>query len=681
MSRLSARVLFLLAACALLGLALVPAAASASPAFNEAADQLLAHGYPQGIVDDLCGLGTMPLGMRTAGDSADDVAARYIADELRAMGMSKVRLEAVPVDEWEFRGASVTVGGVEMAASSWVHMQSTPPRGITAPLVYAHGGTAEDFDAAGDVRGKLVLIDAMFGWWYPYYPWAEATLRGALGIVTTGSWKVDGTFWNAPDALGCFPAEYDRAKAPAVWLSPRNGDRLKDQLAAGPVTATMKIDADFTPSERGGTGYNVVAELPGSAGGGTMVVWSAHHDAFWRGALDDTSAVAQLLTVAKAARISGYRPARTWVFVFTTAEESSKAGAYYDWLYGSWWAIARAHPDWAGRIAGQVNLEMQGGAGPLWVNSNVEIGGVISSIVRSNPLLTPFGSTLEAQPNSWNDQFPFIASGVPAATFSATTRTYDATIYHTPADTPELIDWSHFRKMQKLEMLFAERVDTGLLPYDLPARAGDLAAAADARALKGAGADPALVDRLSADVVAFQRASAGYAARAASIRPGHQAAVNAGLLAVEKDLLSAFTCLDVWEQTIYPHEQVLLDVQSLDTAQAELGKVQPNPVRATTALESVSQNWYGPYFSPDVYAWELTRHQPDSPNLYFGELCKIARLWNVMPQYRMIEAGRFVEARAGLLPMRNAALADLNARVAGICAVLETVTPKVEGLR
>jgi hypothetical protein len=137
----------------------------------------------------------------------------------------------------------------------------------------------------------------------------------------------------------------------------------------------------------------------------------------------------------------------------------------------------------------------------------------------------------------------------------------------------------------------------------------------------------------------------------------------------------------VWEQTIYPHEQVLLDVQSLDTAQAELGKVQPNPVRATTALESVSQNWYGPYFSPDVYAWELTRHQPDSPNLYFGELCKIARLWNVMPQYRMIEAGRFVEARAGLLPMRNAALADLNARVAEICAVLETVTPKVEGLR
>jgi len=686
MSRPSTRLFLALVALALSAIAGVPATGAATaPTFDAASDQLLADGYPQSIVDRICSLGTISLGMRTAGDSADDAAARMIADELRAIGMSNVRLEPVPVDEWEFHGASVTVGGVQMTASSWVHMQSTPPQGITAPLVYAEGGTAADFDALKangvDVAGKLVLVDAMFGWWYPYYPWAEATSRGALGIVTTGSWKVDGTYWNAPDALGCFPAEYDRSKAPAVWVSPNDGDRLKARLAAGSVTATMKIDAGYTPAERGGTGYNVVAELPGSARDGTMVVWSAHHDAFWKGALDDTSAVAQLLTVAKAAKMSGYRPTRTWVFVFTTAEESSKAGAYYDWLYGSWWAIARAHPDWAGRIAGQVNLEMQGGRGLLWVDSNPELGAVISSIVRSNPLLTPFGSSLHAEPNSWNDQWPFIASGVPAVTFSATERTYDPAIYHTPADTPDLIDWSYFRQMQKLEMLLAKRFDSGPLPYDLTARAADLAASVDPRTLKAAGVAPAAADRLSADVGAFQNAAAAFAARSSSIRPARQAAVNAGLLAVEKELLGAFTCLDVWEQTVYPHEQVLLDVQSFDIALAELAKVQPNPVRATTALESVSQNWYGPYFSLDVYTWELTRHQPDSPNLYFGELAKIAYLWNAMLQYRMIEGGRFAEAKDGLQPMHDAALADLKARVAGMCTVLESVTPKVEALR
>ncbi len=670
------------AACALVVFALVPATAlAATPSFDQAANQLMAEGYPQGVVDDLCSLGTMPLGMRTAGDWADDEAARYIADELRAIGLANVRLEPVPVDEWTFHGAGVTAGDKDMIASSWVHIQATPPWGITAPVVYARGGTAEDFKAAGDVRGKLVLVDAMFGWWYPYYPWAEASLRGAVGVITTGSWKVDATFWNAPDALGCFPAEYDRAKAPAVWVSPRNGDWLKDQLAKGPVTATIRIDADFRPSERGGVGYNVVAELPGSARDGTMVVWSAHHDAFWRGALDDTSAVAQLLTVAKAAVMSGYKPSRTWVFLFTTAEESSKAGAYYDWLYGSWWTIARAHPDWPGRVAGQLNLEYQAGEGPMWISFNTELGPLVSDVMRSNPLLSPLGYTLADRADSWNDQFPFVASGVPAVTLSSESHVYQSTTYHTPADTPDLIDWGYFRKMQQLEMLLAERLDRGLLPYALTARATDVVAAVDGRALTAAGASRRRVARLSADLIAFQDAAAAYAARAASIPLARQAAVNAGLLAIEKELLAGFTCLDVWEGTIYPHEQVLLDVKSLDTALAELAKVRPNPVRATTALGNVSQTWYGPYFSPEVYAWELTRHQPDSPNLYFGELGKVPRLWNVMPQYRMIEAGGFAEAKAGLQPMRAAALADLNVRLATMCAVLESVTPQIDALR
>jgi len=664
-------------------LLLLPATAWAAPppTYEQAVDQLIAAGYPQAVENHLCSLGTMPLGMRTAGDSADDAAAAYIADQLRAIGLSNVRLEPVPVDEWTFRSASVTVGGAVMPASSWVHMQATPAAGITAPVVYAHGGTAADFAAAGDVRGKLVLIDVMFGWWYPYYPWAEATLRGAVGIITTGSRFVDKTFWNSPDALGCFPAEYDRSMAPAVWVSPRNGDVLKDQLAVGPVAATMKLDAGFRSADKGGTAYNVVAELPGSAKNGQLVVWSAHHDAFWQGGLDDTSAVSQLLTVAKAAKLSGLQPKRNWVFLFTTAEESCRAGAYYDWLYGSWWAIARAHPDWAGRVAGQINLEAQGGAGPLWVSYNCELGPMIGDLLRSNPLLTPRGSRLSPYADSWNDQFPFIASGVPAVTLSAEPRDFESTIYHTPGDTPALIDWSYWRSMNMIEYQIARRLDEGLLPYDLAVRADDLAAGVSAPALTGAGADAGVVARLSTDVSAFHAAADAYMVRRAAIPASRQAAVNAGLLRVEKEICGNLTALDVWESTIYPHEQVLLDVQSLSAALAELDKVQPNAVRATKALESVSQNWYGPYFSPEVYAWELTRHQPDSPNLYFGELGHVPRLWNCMPAYRQIEAGRFAEAKAGLRPMHDAALADLDARLAGMCSVLERVTPMIEALK
>ena len=49
-----------------------------------------------------------------------------------------------------------------------------------------------------------------------------------------------------------------------------------------------------------------------------------------------------------------------------------------------------------------------------------------------------------------------------------------------------------------------------------------------------------------------------------------------------------------------------------------------------------------------------------------------------MPQYRMIEAGGFAEAKAGLQPMRDAALADLDVRLARMCDVLESVTPQID---
>lgn len=283
--------------------------------------------------------------------------------------------------------------------------------------------------------------------------------------------------------------------------------------------------------------------------------------------------------------------------------------------------------------------------------------------------------------DSWNDQWPFVASGVPAFTLSAAPRGYDSTIYHTPADTPTLIDWSYFRSMNLIEYHLATQLDDGLLPYDLGVRADDLCANVSAGALTGAGVPASIVNRLTADVSAFEAAADSYMARRSSIPPSRQTTVNAGLLAVEKEICANLTALDVWEGTIYPHQQVLLDVQSLSAALVEIAKVQPNPVRATKALGNVSQTWYGPYFSPEVYAWELARHQPDSPNLYFGGLGHVPRLWNVMPQYRQIEAGHFAEAKAGLQPMHDAALADLNVRLKAMCEVLERVTPMIDGLR
>jgi hypothetical protein len=65
---------------------LVPAAALATrPTYDQAVKRLFAQGYPQALEARLVaiGAGGSYLGLRSAGDPADNAAARYIAYEMR----------------------------------------------------------------------------------------------------------------------------------------------------------------------------------------------------------------------------------------------------------------------------------------------------------------------------------------------------------------------------------------------------------------------------------------------------------------------------------------------------------------------------------------------------------------------------------------------------------------------
>jgi len=84
----------------LLLLLLSPAAAFAgqAPTYDQAVDQLVAQGYPQAVETYLNSLGTSPLGFRFAGSPSDNAVAQYLAQQMRSIGLSNVRLEPVPVD-------------------------------------------------------------------------------------------------------------------------------------------------------------------------------------------------------------------------------------------------------------------------------------------------------------------------------------------------------------------------------------------------------------------------------------------------------------------------------------------------------------------------------------------------------------------------------------------------------
>ena len=664
----------------LLMLALTPTVAQAAPSFDQAIDKLVADGYPQYLEDHFTSLGSSAIGFRFAGSSSDDQAAWFIACQLRKAGLKNVRLEPVPIDVQEFKGAWVLASGKKLTASTFGGVRGTPWHGLKGQLVYVGAGTPADLDAAGDVRGKLVLMDAYLGSWWMNVPWTEATLRGARGIIYTST-PADESYYAEPASLGSFDAEYNDRFAPVVYISMNDGAWLKQEMTAAAAASksfcvTMINRNPIRHAEDGGVGYNVVAELPGKVHNGQMVVVSAHHDAYFRAGLDDTGGTVAGLTIAKAMRMSCYRPDRTIVFLFTTGEEYGRVNSYYDWCIGAWWAITHAHKDWPGRVAGQINLEsMAMNSAVLQTRATPELRGLIDATAAADPSLVPYTYTIQ-NVNSWNDQWTFTAAGVPSIYLRARTADYGYKWYHTDFDTKALMDYEYLGKIAKFAYRLETSLDTLLLPYDLQARAADLSGTIDATELETAGADTAVIDRVTADAAAFNDAVAAWKTRGVPV--GKEAAVSRALLCIEKTINKSFTALDVGDNTIYPHQQVLWDTQALNTAIAALKA--PDATAALTALKGVGTTYLGLAFSHDNFKIQLSMHAPGFKGLYWGAQGKLAPYLDVIKQYRAIEAGDLTTPLASLTAMRDGEVQLLNQRLEGIACVLERVTAQVNAL-
>ena len=512
-------------------------------------------------------------------------------------------------------------------------------------------------------------------------PVAEAELRGAKGVIMAPTTADPLYFGASPDTLGSFDVTYfSLSEPPLVFISQQDGEWLKTQIGAGPVTATVRNDVRMTLADEGGKGYNVVGTLPGKAKGGQMVLIAAHHDAFFTGGLDDTSANAAALTVAKAMRMSGYKPQRSVVFLFTTGEEFGSMKAYYQWAHGSWYAATQSHPDWAGKIAGMLDLEQQGSrGGKMFMRMNPEMRPWIEKRVADWPQLLPNGSDVITPVDPWNDQWSFTAAGVPSVEFSAKTSDYTATVYHSNHDTKDLIDWSYLGANAKMYFRLAQDLDHGLLPYSLKARADDLAATVNEAELVAAGADSDVAARLAKEVHAFSDAADAWEAARGSYPPAAATEANAVLLSLEKTINSNFTALSVWDKTIYPHQQVLWNIESLDQA---IGALQPIPApgAAYNALANVGTTWFGLNFSYDVYLESLSWHDPSFPYLFWGAQGRLAKYLDVMPQWGKVAAGDYAGAAADLAAMRNGEISDLNTRLRAMTHVLRDVTPRLRTL-
>jgi hypothetical protein len=313
------------------------------------------------VVSNQSGAGA---GTAVAGSADEKALADFIAQRMKALGLD-VRLERFPVRHYEYGEVTLTAGGkripaisLHAAGGTWGTRDGVPyARGndgpgrhrVRARLVDVGEGFAADYARAGDVSDAVVLVRRGGGW--PTYPFIEAGQRGSLALLM---YDYPG---GRDDALKQDSMWYHE-QLPTASIRKTDARVLQDALARGPVEIAIenRIDVEDGFSE------NVIGVVRGSEAPDEWITVSAHHDRWFKSAVDDCSGVASMLELARAFTTGGYRPRRSLMFISFGAEEAGVEATESDWLAGSQAFVAQ-HPEITRRLALSVNIDVTGWSG------------------------------------------------------------------------------------------------------------------------------------------------------------------------------------------------------------------------------------------------------------------------------------------------------------------------------
>jgi archaeosine-15-forming tRNA-guanine transglycosylase len=383
---------------------------------------------------------TDSIGARPQGSPQADAAARYVAEQMRKLGL-EARLEPVPVRRL-LRGAEaaelVEYPGQVQGATQKVVVTAlygtspTPEAGITADVVVVN-----DFDelrALGKekVAGKIVLYNYVFdhrkaetGHSFDAYREAvpyrgngakAAAELGALGSLVRsagdGAYRLAHTGWSAD------------ATIPAGAVAAEDAGLIARLAARGKVRLHLTLTSHQAPE---GQGYNVIADLKGSEHPEQVVIVSGHLDS-WdlaTGAIDDGAGVVMAMETAELLHRLALHPKRT---IRVIAWMNEEAGATGRDVYAK---------DYASEIPNHIAaIESDSGAEhPLGFRVKISKAAE-EQLSPVQKILTPIGATLLDQvPESPDtDIEPLVEKGVPGFGVWQNGLTY-FTYHHTAADT------------------------------------------------------------------------------------------------------------------------------------------------------------------------------------------------------------------------------------------------------
>jgi hypothetical protein len=285
--------------------------------------------------------------VKLSGTPAEAESLRYIQARLDEYGY---RTRLIHHDAYiSLPGkARVEVDGVTLTAITHSMARPSPPEGLTAELVYVGRATPADF-AGRDLRGRIILAEGIAT------PVVAALARdaGAAGQLHISPHHhlhemCISPVWGSPDptTIHQLPATI------ACTISNADGTTLRDRLARGEtprVTLHAAIDAGWRKTPILEATLDAAPDAP-------FILLSGHHDTWHYGVMDNGSANATMLEVARLAATQLAEWKRGLRLCFWSGHSHGRYS-------GSAWYVDNHWDELDRRCAAHVNVDSTGGIG------------------------------------------------------------------------------------------------------------------------------------------------------------------------------------------------------------------------------------------------------------------------------------------------------------------------------
>ncbi len=229
---------------------------------------------------------------RISGTAGERAGVDYLQQQLKNYGLKTDLYEFESLLGWPEEAALEVRSPVAKTLKAITHsfVPSTPPEGIEAEVVHVGAASEADF-ARQPVAGKIVLLDGM---------------SSPTKVLRCQQHGVAAAIFVTADRLHdmCVSPVWGTAttktadllpKMPVVSTTRDSGNEIKAQMEKGPVTLWMRTKTfwDWRPT------LVLTGEIPGVVEPDKFVLLSGHHCTWYYGAMDNGTANATMLEVAR----------------------------------------------------------------------------------------------------------------------------------------------------------------------------------------------------------------------------------------------------------------------------------------------------------------------------------------------------------------------------------------------